>query len=534
MPVLTPTNWIVLSNGESTSGWSGDTFNLESDIKVQGSNSVSCQQTSNGANTVRYTQSIINPVLTGKTLRLAVNFTYIGNISTSNPFTLTVSTTQGTDSLNLTPPGGIYTGGWIDLVVDCNLLSNASGDLLWIEFTTNCTSKPKTGSRGYFDNWRLIDGVSVTSDGGTAFDFENVAADDDTDKHGVVQLIDGVNFVSGKLGIDNATAAVNFNSSNETLFFPTRTVRLSLYELNIQPTQASSDVVISGLVAKTVSSTLSAEFNLLGNYNTLSLTSSTFINLGLMDFQPSATTVTFDGNSFTDCDETTLALSATNCTWKNSGTIDVISGGELTNCSFTGFGSGSVDQVTTANIALLSGCQFDLGTGSNIQNGVRVTLSGDASEQWDHTITTPAWVGSAGNFDASNTSSVTGAALVVAGTGKLTLSIAAGATIPLVKCISPATCEITAGQVTLTITGVPAGGEWRVYDKSVTQGLIGTELAGEESSAGGNKTYSYTYSADNPAVLQVFAAGYEEFTRTFTLGANDQTQNADLILEENT
>jgi hypothetical protein len=45
----------VISDCEATTGWSGDTFVLESGIKKQGSNSLTCQMTTNGANSAIFT-----------------------------------------------------------------------------------------------------------------------------------------------------------------------------------------------------------------------------------------------------------------------------------------------------------------------------------------------------------------------------------------------------------------------------------------------------------------------------------------------
>jgi len=47
----------IISTAESVTNWGGDTFSLEPDIKVQGSNSVACTQTNKGTNDVYYSGS---------------------------------------------------------------------------------------------------------------------------------------------------------------------------------------------------------------------------------------------------------------------------------------------------------------------------------------------------------------------------------------------------------------------------------------------------------------------------------------------
>ena len=47
----------VIADGESITGWSGDTFELEPNIKKQGDNSVACAQTTNGNNDTIFTKA---------------------------------------------------------------------------------------------------------------------------------------------------------------------------------------------------------------------------------------------------------------------------------------------------------------------------------------------------------------------------------------------------------------------------------------------------------------------------------------------
>lgn len=82
----------------------------------------------------------------------------------------------------------------------------------------------------------------------------------------------------------------------------------------------------------------------------------------------------------------------------------------------------------------------------------------------------------------------------------------------------------------------PANFEWRLYEKDVTAGTIGTvELAGEESKTDfTDETYNYTYITDTDCILQVIADGYEEVLLDLTLGNANQTVTAIATAETNT
>lgn len=84
--------------------------------------------------------------------------------------------------------------------------------------------------------------------------------------------------------------------------------------------------------------------------------------------------------------------------------------------------------------------------------------------------------------------------------------------------------------VTLTINvnffgaTAPANYEWRLYIDDPTAGIIGTtELAGAENETAMVLTYQYNYSADQTAVLQVIADGFEE-PRPVTILLSDADQ----------
>ncbi|MEM7706603.1 MAG: hypothetical protein AAF358_13675 [Pseudomonadota bacterium] len=85
---------------------------------------------------------------------------------------------------------------------------------------------------------------------------------------------------------------------------------------------------------------------------------------------------------------------------------------------------------------------------------------------------------------------------------------------------------------TLTVAGLIAGAEIRIYDDDVGGSNLGTELAGIETLAG--TTFQYSHSgAANTIIVQMIADGFEEVLETFQLAAQDQTLTVNPIVETN-
>ena len=114
-------------------------------------------------------------------------------------------------------------------------------------------------------------------------------------------------------------------------------------------------------------------------------------------------------------------------------------------------------------------------------------------------------------------------------------------TINCINGANPSTNLTTAGGTTiintvatLTISGVPAGAEWRLYEADPAAGTIGTvELAGAESHTGGDISYPYNYIANKNVALQVIDTGYKEFLLYFTLTSDSQAQAVQLVEDGN-
>lgn len=91
---------------------------------------------------------------------------------------------------------------------------------------------------------------------------------------------------------------------------------------------------------------------------------------------------------------------------------------------------------------------------------------------------------------------------------------------------------------TFTVTdeaGSPVNGyEYRLYLKSLTDGVIGTvELDGSELYGSASRTFQHQYSSNTDVELQVIKEGYEEFLNTYTLNAAPQSVALRLRTERN-
>tara|TARA_R110002153_G_scaffold116569_1_gene260242 strand:- start:9188 stop:10423 length:1236 start_codon:yes stop_codon:yes gene_type:complete len=75
---------------------------------------------------------------------------------------------------------------------------------------------------------------------------------------------------------------------------------------------------------------------------------------------------------------------------------------------------------------------------------------------------------------------------------------------------------------TLTLNGLIAGSEIRIYDNEIVDGgNMNTELGGVESLAGTSFTFSHS-GTSNDIIIQAIVDGYVEISRKFTLSSDDQ------------
>lgn len=245
--LVTTGNITVIDDGESTANWVGDTFSLDPDIKVEGSNSVSCALTNNGVNEI-YVSGTFN-LSGGEHLRLWCNFSFVGNIASEAANGIQLWISDGTNTAFWTVGGSdTYAGGWKQFIVYTGNTPTSgtvpTGNSTQIGIRVNTTSKPRNvPANTWVDQWTFGDGYTVT--GGTSVDpitWSGIASVDATSAYGIVTDVDGVIFLTGRVQIGTGATATYLESNGDILVFRDRPVSTALYELNYQGTACDVDV----------------------------------------------------------------------------------------------------------------------------------------------------------------------------------------------------------------------------------------------------------------------------------------------------
>lgn len=246
-PTLTNTPTII-DSAESVSAWGGDTFVLDTDIKVAGSNSVSCALTSTGANDI-YVSGSWN-FSTDVHLRLWINATTSPYLATLANNGIQIFLYDGTNTAYWTVGGSdTYAGGWRQLVVytgntpTSGTVTKSSVTQIGMRF--NMASRPKNAVNTWLDQWTYGDGFTVT--GGTSSDpitWSGIAAQDAANAYGIVTEQDGVIFLAGKVTIGNGATATYLEDIGDVLVFKNLSVSSTLYQIIGQG--SGCDIEING------------------------------------------------------------------------------------------------------------------------------------------------------------------------------------------------------------------------------------------------------------------------------------------------
>lgn len=499
---VTPTGLTVISDAESVTGWTNDTFSLEPDIKVEGANSVSCAQTQNGINDAWYAGGPWN--LSNQMVRMFWNCAYIGYFASTNPVQILLGDGSNTDFFTYFPATGEYTGGWVDLtfLADSSRFPTVNlSAITQVGVRVNTGAKPRNvPANVWYDHFRANNGVSITPSGAATTNYTEAAAADAvyTTASGVGPLgslveFGGVIFCSGSI-----TVAGDFNSQNETLVYPDTYAGNNVNVWSIST--AATDAVINGLVVKSESLSLGngADVDLSAQANSITVTNSSFINMGYggatagggkgLTFTPQiqgASPVSFVGNSFANCSTSIFDFNFSSCTFSACDTITLDTNNPtMTQCQVldhtnTGVICASLDQ--------LDDCTFrSPGTGHAIDLG---TISASQSMTWNS---------QASDYAATDGSTGNETVLVNVASGQ-TLTINNNGGGLTIMNTGPGSVNVISGAVTVRVTAIAndTGGPLqgaRVYLKRVSNG---TEvLTGVTNVSGEVEDTAYTYVGD--------------------------------------
>jgi len=235
----------TLDLAETTTDWNGDTFSLEPDIKVQGSNSVACAQTSSGNNDV-YVDGFTAANLSTVHLRLWFNISYVGYLSATNPCQIFIS--DGTNTAYWDYDISDYGGGWRQAVVytgDTPLSgTKPTGNTTEVGIRFVTSSKPRNvPANAWYDAWYYGDGYTIT--GGTSGDeigWSHIAALDLIEAYGIVTATKGIYSLAGHIQVGSATTTW-FKSEGDICVFDDLPVASGLYELEFYGTGCRVEIV---------------------------------------------------------------------------------------------------------------------------------------------------------------------------------------------------------------------------------------------------------------------------------------------------
>lgn len=314
-------NYTSLADAESTTGWTNfDT--LDADFAKEGTYAITDALRADGE-TAYYTAGTAQSA-SGKHVRMwinTINKAYM-DIESNGGYEFLMY--DGTNTEYRTMFGSdTYDGGWVNYVVDCALfttltLANVTRWGIRIQHTGTAKNLDNT----WVDYIRYLDGYYFT--GGTSGDevtLSLIAARDVDDGagtlrgYGVVRVIDGVYYATGKITIGNSSTTTYFLMDSEVLVFADNDVATNFYEIKADGTVANITIADSVIRAATSASNTRFVFDMSNTSVTVSITASVFLYGAAITF---ASGQTITGNTFNDCGQITHGgADMTGCIVKN-------------------------------------------------------------------------------------------------------------------------------------------------------------------------------------------------------------------------
>lgn len=236
------------------------------------------------------------------------------------------------------------------------------------------------------------------------------------------------------------------------------------------------------------------------NLSNVSITALGTNNPGRLIYNNASTVSALTSVALTGIGISTLraGVTATSCTWRSCDTITQ-NGATITGCTITS-STGTVGLVSDTPASVTSCTFVSAGTGHAIE------------------ILTPGTFTWSNNDSGYGTTGTTDATVYNNSGGLVTINVAAGASTPTYLNGASATTSVVSGQITLTLTGLIANTEVRMYSAGTT-----TELAGIENSAT-SFGYTYTYAPSTFVDIVVHHVDYEYIKlSSFLLSGSDSS-----------
>jgi len=383
------------------------------------------------------------------------------------------------------------------------------------EFEVVIDNSTSGNIRSVTNNWidTLHYGDGRTISGTTASDklfLESHTADTTTadEFDGCSELYKGSLAFQTDVIVDTTTG----NSYGEVITFAYARNTDNAYTLFITGTAdfKGTNIIGSGATVALVSSSATA-FSMAGGGVT---------NFGTLTF---AAGQTIGSAVFNTGGASTIPNTISNSTFETTGLITITGVGELDTCTINN-GTGA-SAVSCANLNDVPDCIFvSDGTGHAVE------LTGAAaSYTWSCVCSGGYDTGSTGDGVEVTDGDITGDEHIhiTATTGTFIISVAAGATTPSVS-TAGAIVNVSAGLVKLTLTGLIADSEVRIYEHGTT-----TEVAGVEDSTT-TFEYDYTFAASTYIDIVVHKADYK-YVRVdnYLLGSGDASLPIQQIFDRN-
>jgi hypothetical protein len=321
MALTLTANLTLISNADVTTGWSGNSGQQDTEVKVQGSASYTWQASKSSRTSCTFTpttnldMSATNTHLYWWAKNDVAPFMNVKTTGTSTTSGYHIRLTDGSSNYKEWHIAGSDTWGgeWRCFVLDVSstddvYASSGTLSLSDIDVITFYVDISSSGNIRIIDNqWndviRFGTGLTAT---GTDFDITDIAADDasSSNKYGILENIDGVIFCQGALQIGNGATTTTFNSTDETIIFRDRAatgrgiVKSGYYGITLTGSGLTTD--IQGLVAKGAGTTDRTRFYFDASDTNIDNTvyASTFIRAGLIDF---AAGDSITNNVFNNC-----------------------------------------------------------------------------------------------------------------------------------------------------------------------------------------------------------------------------------------
>jgi hypothetical protein len=298
-------------------------------------------------------------------------------------------------------------------------------------------------------------GTGIDATGGGSPDpditFDDIATEDalTANAFGVLQPTAAGTTLQGRIriGADDTTTSTTFTDVDAVL------------------TKANNNP--SGVNTKTASNF--SGIIVAGSQTTASFTGCLFIGLDTTDLgffdsgsASNLATVTLNNTTFLDWGPTDVSTSTTTtgCSWKNSGSL-TLNGGSVSNSSF----ENSSPVIAGADLDNVSNCDFTRGSAGH---AITTTVS----------TGTLSFVGNSFSGYGSNGTS-TAALNFTATSGSVTVNVSGGAVPTFLSAGVTVSLSLSS---TLTLTGLKANTEVRIYDAGTTTEVAGVENSGTSES----------------------------------------------------